>query len=145
MKHFLPFKYNPAIQAALKARFGAKFDPKSKQWYVSNKDTAQQAQQLIDDVLAYEDPRRSETGNPGYRIFAETHQGFFSPHPLTGETWQFLNAGLWAKAVGADERTASAEMMAIQKAIAYFLLERFQTARAALAAAFGKTEAEMWE
>ena len=98
------FKFNPALNDALKTRFNAKWDK------------AAGANALIAQVGAFETNRMIQTGG-GVELnsrFNETHPGFVEFHPVTGATWRFMTVELWAKAMGVDPATAKAEFNAMK-------------------------------
>ena len=110
------FKFNPALNDALKTRFNAKWDKAAGAWTVSSAAKAAEANALIAQVAAFETNRMIQTGG-GVELnsrFNETHPGFVEFHPVTGATWRFMTVELWAKATGVDPATAKAEFNAMK-------------------------------
>lgn len=84
------FPFNPVLTVALKGRFGVKWDKAAREWSVSSKAKALEANALIAEVVAFETARRREEVRiERQHILAERHPeaAIYAPHPLTGELW----------------------------------------------------------
>lgn len=84
------FPFNPVLTVALKGRFGVKWDKAAREWSVSSKAKALEANALIAEVVAFETARRREEVRiERHHVLAARHPeaAIFAAHPLTGELW----------------------------------------------------------
>lgn len=104
------FQFNSELNKALKEQFSAKFDPATKTWTVGNKAKAEKANALIAKVTGFERDKMIQAGSVEFHNkFNDSHPGYIEFHPLTGASWHFVRADLWARAYGKDRESARSD------------------------------------